>query len=72
VRHHLESMDEGKAWTVVLHDVCGYDLKEIAQIMSVGVAAAQTRLVRGRRELHERISADPDLAERLAQNGGAS
>jgi RNA polymerase sigma-70 factor (ECF subfamily) len=71
VRTHLESMDENKAWTFLLHDVCGYDLQEIAEITSVSVAAAQTRLVRGRREIHERIAADPELASKLDAMGGA-
>ena len=62
---HLEAIDENKAWTFVLHDVCGYDLRETAQITGVSVTAAQTRLVRGRREIHERIANDPDLASAL-------
>jgi RNA polymerase sigma-70 factor (ECF subfamily) len=70
VMHHLDSIDEAKAWTYVLHDVCGYDLREVAQITEASVAAAQTRLVRGRRELHERITADPELEPMLSKNGG--
>jgi RNA polymerase sigma-70 factor (ECF subfamily) len=62
VRAHLETLSLEKAWTFLLHDVHGYDVQEIAEITSTSVAAAQSRLVRARREIHERIAADPELA----------
>jgi RNA polymerase sigma-70 factor (ECF subfamily) len=65
VQRHLDEMDPQKAWTVVLHDVCGCDLREIAEITEVTVAAAQSRLVRGRAELHERLGRDSELASAL-------
>ena len=62
VMQHLGQMVHERAWTFLLHDVHGYSLDEVANITGATVAAAQSRLVRGRRELHERIANDPDLA----------
>jgi RNA polymerase sigma-70 factor, ECF subfamily len=58
LRAHLADMDPARATTVVLHDVFGVTLAETARLTSVSIAAAQSRLVRGRREIRERMSSD--------------
>ncbi|HYQ01170.1 MAG TPA: RNA polymerase sigma factor [Polyangiaceae bacterium] len=68
VRLELERMNTDRAWTFLLHDVYGYDLKEVGQITGVSLAAAQSRLVRGRREIHERIKQDVALSRFLKQS----
>jgi RNA polymerase sigma-70 factor (ECF subfamily) len=55
VREALAMMDPAKAEAVFLHDVLGHELAEVAVITGTSVAAAQSRLVRGRRELLARL-----------------
>jgi RNA polymerase sigma-70 factor (ECF subfamily) len=71
IRGHLDAIDPVKAWTVLLHDVLGHDLREIAEITACSVAAAQSRLVRGRAELEQRIERDPELRDELERRGKA-
>jgi RNA polymerase sigma-70 factor (ECF subfamily) len=67
VRLELEQMNPDRAWTFLLHDVYGYDLNEVGQITGASLSAAQSRLVRGRGEIHERVRNDPALARFLRQ-----
>ncbi len=55
LRLTLAEMKADQAHAVFLHDVLGHDLAEMALLLDVSVAAAQSRLVRGRRELYRRI-----------------
>jgi RNA polymerase sigma-70 factor (ECF subfamily) len=52
----LTRMNADQAQTLLLHDVLGHDLADIAGIMGVSVAAAQRRLSRGRQELRARAA----------------
>jgi RNA polymerase sigma-70 factor (ECF subfamily) len=54
VQHILATMKPEHAETLVLHDALGHELSEIAVLMGVSVAAAQSRLIRGRKELLRR------------------
>jgi RNA polymerase sigma-70 factor, ECF subfamily len=56
VRVQLAEMDPGRAVTVFVHDVLGVSLAETAKLTGVSVAAAQSRLVRGRRDLRQRLA----------------
>lgn len=56
VRRHLSHMSEKLAKTLLLHDMVGCSLAETATIMGVSMAAAQSRLVRGRKELDLRLN----------------
>jgi RNA polymerase sigma-70 factor (ECF subfamily) len=53
----LGAVNRARAEAVVLHDILGHDLAEIATLTGVTVAAAQSRLVRGRREVLRFIAA---------------
>ena len=55
VRAELAQLAPAKAEAVLLHDVLGHGLTEVAALMGSSVAAAQTRLSRGRRELLDRL-----------------
>jgi RNA polymerase sigma-70 factor (ECF subfamily) len=62
VRRHLRRLDANRTSAFLLHDVYGFEMREIALMTGVSLAAARTRLTRGRNEARKRIFSDPELA----------
>lgn len=60
VRGHLAEMDSDRVVTLLL-GAAGHDLSEIAHLTNTSVAAAQSRLSRGRRELSARLRKEQSL-----------
>lgn len=63
----MSALNANRMQVFVLHDVHGYELKEIAEILGITVANAQSRLVRGRKELHEAVARDEALSSALRE-----
>jgi RNA polymerase sigma-70 factor, ECF subfamily len=53
----LAATKQERAEAVILHDVLGHELSEISVLTGVSVAAAQSRLVRGRRDVAKHMRA---------------
>jgi RNA polymerase sigma-70 factor (ECF subfamily) len=62
VRRELSNMNPDRSEVMMLHDMLGKELSEIAVLMDISVAAAQSRLVRGRKELEQRLAGNAEAA----------
>lgn len=69
VRFHLDQMPAQRAEAYFLH-LSGFAARDIAISESISEAAAHARIERGRRDLHARLSADPELADVFSEIGG--
>jgi len=59
LRAELANLPPLTARVIVMHEVMGHDLAEIAVLTGLSVSAAQSRLVRGRAELRRRLESVP-------------
>jgi RNA polymerase sigma-70 factor (ECF subfamily) len=71
LRAALAAIPTTNAEAVVLHDVLGHNLAEIARLTGVSVAAAQSRLVRGRRKVMRQLAHDEKRAPKGRLEGHA-
>ena len=63
----LARLNQSRVQVFVLHDVHGFELKEIADILGITVANAQSRLVRGRGDVHGALEDEPELLAALRE-----
>ncbi|HEX3694992.1 MAG TPA: RNA polymerase sigma factor [Polyangia bacterium] len=69
LRAALAATKRDRAEAVLLHDVLGHELTEIAQMTGVSVAAAQSRLVRGRKDVVTRMRSAEAKGKGRKQHG---
>lgn len=68
MRSALASLDAGKREAIVLHDLCGLSVSEVAQVQGVRPSTVKSRLSRGRGQLRtiytKRFSVGDDARDR--------
>jgi RNA polymerase sigma-70 factor (ECF subfamily) len=67
LRLRLDRISPENAEALIQHHVLGYPLAKVAAMAGVSVPAAQSRVMRGRRELQRRATADRTLDARPGQ-----
>jgi RNA polymerase sigma-70 factor (ECF subfamily) len=68
----LSRLRPSKAEVVYLHDVLGHDLVEVAAAVGTSVAAAQSRLSRGRREIIDKMGSGPRRRRKTPAPAGSA
>jgi RNA polymerase sigma-70 factor (ECF subfamily) len=63
IRDVLSGMNPARAEALALHEINGLELAEISIVLGISVAAAQSRVSRGRRELMQRLDRTPPEEE---------
>lgn len=69
IRLELGRMNASRAQVVILHEVNGLELSDIAGVLGISVMAAQSRLSRGRRELLDRLGAAGEASSVTVSSG---
>ena len=69
LRAALAATKRERAEAVLLHDVLGHDLAEIARMTGVSISAAQSRLVRGRKDVVNWMRSAELRGERRPKHG---
>lgn len=64
VRRVLSKMPEKQVRAFLLHEVYGHELDQVAAVLGVSLAAAQSRALRGKKELMRRMKATETGASR--------
>lgn len=73
VKQVLAKMPKKQVEALLLHDVYGHDLEQVALVLNVSVAAAQSRALRGKRELMRRLGLaerETDVGTKASSKGG--
>ncbi len=56
LKYALQALDDKQRITVMLHYIEGYSVREVADILGIGISAVKLRLMRGRKRLKELLS----------------
>lgn len=66
----IAKLSEKRRTVVVLHDLQGLDVNEIAEIVKANVLTVRSRLRDGRRDLAARLRRDPFFGDEVCRSGG--
>ena len=56
LKYALQSLDEKQRITVLMHYIEGYSVREVSEMLGIGMSAVKLRLMRGRQKLRDLLS----------------